>query len=202
MSEFKFTGIERVTVEIDGTFDPARVALPAGLTHDGGRVSLFGFHVDQLRIASVPLLSWSYSEVLWRIAALRDGAPCWWVIACDLQARGPAWAAARYVRYPVRRTRVSVDEARLISRAPPAGELNIEITNKVGEPRAIERRELRVGDDAAWVVPWGDDAERSITHPIKIEHDSLSGATLGTAVAWANHAVLRRGRRHRCGVAS
>ncbi len=60
MSDFRFSGTERVTIELAGTFDPARVALPAGLAHDGGRISLFAFHVEQLRIAVVPLLSWSY----------------------------------------------------------------------------------------------------------------------------------------------
>lgn len=197
---FRFSGTERVTVEIDGTFDPAAVTLPPGLAHDGGRVSLFAFHVEGLRIAGVPVLAWSYPEVVWRIAVMSEGVPCWWAIACDLHARGPAWAARRYVRYPVRRNEVLVDEQRLSSRGP-AGELAVDISNKLAPAREVDRRALRVGADAGWVIPWGDDPGQSLTHTIKVERDSLSAPTVGTLVKWADHAVLRRGRQHRCGVA-
>jgi hypothetical protein len=57
MIDYRFAGTERVTVELDGTFDAAAVVLPEGLVHDGGRISLFAFHVDRIRIAGVPLLS-------------------------------------------------------------------------------------------------------------------------------------------------
>lgn len=200
MSDYRFTGTERVTVELGGTFDPSTVTLPAGLAHDGGRVSLFAFQVERLRMAGVPLLSWSYPEVLWRIAVRHDGVPCWWAIACDLEARGPAWAAHRYVRYEVRRHHVVVDETRVITRGE-AGELAIEISNKVAAPLELERRELRTGRDAGWVVPWGDDLGPSLVHPVKILSDSLSEPSFGAPVKWADRAVLRRGRQHRCGVA-
>ncbi len=200
MTDDRFTGTERVTIELGGTCDPSRVALPAGLAHDGGRVSLFAFHVERLRIAGIPWMSWSYPEVLWRIAVTRDGAPCWWAIACDLEARGPAWAARRYVRYEVRRHHVAVDETRVISRGR-AGELALEISNKVAAPLELERRELRTGRDAGWVVPWGDDRGPSLVHPVKIVRDSLSEPSFGAPVRWVDRAVLRRGRAHRCGVA-
>jgi hypothetical protein len=195
----KFAGTERVTIELAGAFDPASVPLPAGLEHDGGRVSLFAFHVEKLRIEGIPLLSWSYPEVLWRIAVRHRGEPCWWVTCCDLQVRGPAWAARRYVRYDVRKNEVIVDETRLISRGR-TGELSIEVSNKVGAPLPIEQRPVRVGD-GRWVVPWGDDGGNSLAHPIKLLCDTLSEPTLGAPVKWADRAVLRRGRPHRCGVA-
>ncbi len=199
MSAYRFTGTERVTIEIAGTFDATKVTLPAGLAHDGGRISLFAFHVERLRIAGVPLISWSYPEVLWRIAVTRDGTRCWWAIACDLEARGPAWAARRYVRYEVRRQHVVVDETRVVSRG--RGELAIEISNQVAAPLALEHRELRTGRDAGWVVPWGEDDTALLTHPVRLVCDSLSEPSLGAPVKWADRAVVRRGRAHRCGVA-
>lgn len=200
MTDYRFTGTERVTIELAGTFDAAKVALPPGLAHAGGRISLFAFHVEHLRIAGVPLVSWSYPEVLWRIAVTHHGTPCWWAIACDLEARGPAWAARRYVRYQVRRQPVGVDETRIASRGQ-AGELAIQVSNKVGAPLEVEHRELRTGRDAGWVVPWGEDLTSPLVHPVKIERDSLAEPTLGSPVEWADRAVVRRGRAHRCGVA-
>jgi hypothetical protein len=212
---FRFRGIESVTIELDGTFDATALALPAGFEHDAadarGRVSLFAFHVDGLRVTGVPLLSFTYPELLWRIA-VRPGAAehvgdeherAWWVIACDLHARGPRWAARRYVRYDVRANHVEVAEHRIASRGP-TGELSIGIDNKVEPaPPMDAERVLRVGRDAGWRVPWGDDRGMTnpLSHLISVEADTLSEATLGTKVMWATRAVVRRGRQHRCGVA-
>jgi len=199
VNDYLFTGTERVTIELAGTFDPSKVPLPAGLVHAGGRLSLFAFHVDKLKIRGVPLLTWSYPEVLWRIAVTHEGVPGWWAIACDLAATGPRWAARRYVRYDVRAQHVLVEESRIESRGE-AGELAIQVSNKIGAPLEVERRELRTGRDA-WVVPWGDDVTPLLVHPVKVERDSLSESSLGTPVEWADRAVVRRGRAHRCGVA-
>lgn len=203
-SDYRFRGVESLTIELDGTFDASAVKLPPGFEHDGGRVSLFAFHVDKLRVRGVPLLSFTYPEILWRLAVRRGDQRAWWAIACDLSARGPTWAARRYVRYDVRTHAVGVAEHRIRS-GGPAGELSIEIDNKV-EPwdRGDEPdRVLRTGADASWTVPWGDDAGTTapLAHRVRVETDTLSTPTVGTAVMWAKRAVVRRGREHRCGVA-
>lgn len=201
MTAFRFTGRERVTIELAGVFDPAAVPLPAGLIHDGGRLSLFAFHVEGLRARGVPLLAWTYPEVLWRIAVTRAGVPSWWAIACDLEPRGPRWAARRYVRYAVRANRVVVEPTRIAS-SGPAGALEIAVA-EVGSPSdaPVEDRQLRTGADAGWEVPWGDQPGPRQAHDVEIAADSLSAPTLGTPVEWAARAVVRRGRIHRCGVA-
>jgi hypothetical protein len=204
-SAYRFRGVESLTIELDGTFDASAVKLPPGFEHDGeqGRVSLFAFHVEKLRARGLPLLSFTYPEILWRIAVRRGDEHAWWAIACDLSARGPTWAARRYVRYDVRENAVEVAEHRIRSRGP-AGELSLEIDNKV-EPwtAAREERVLRTGADASWTVPWGDDdgTTAPLAHRVRVEADSLSTPTLGTAVMWAKSALVRRGREHRCGVA-
>jgi hypothetical protein len=206
---YRFSGRERVTIEVDGWCDPAAVRVPSRLVldldRDGrARVSLFAFHVDELRVAGVPLLRWSYAEVLWRIA-VRDGhTPAWWVAACDLEPRGPRFAAARLVRYPVRHLPVIVDETQLVTgrRQSFVGDLAMGIAAP-GEAvdTTNESRTLLVGPDARWQVPWGDDHETARVATLRIERDSLSAATVGGPVDWAGTARVRRGRQHRCGVA-
>jgi hypothetical protein len=143
---------------------------------------------------------------LWRIAVRRGGGDeherAWWVIACDLHARGPRWAARRYVRYDVRPNRVEVAEHRISSRGP-SGDLSIGIDNKVQPGTPTERRVLRVGRDAGWQVPWGDDDGKTVplSHRVAVETDTLSAATIGAPVMWAERALVRRCREHRCGVA-
>lgn len=211
MTAYRFAGRERITIELDGWFDPAALALPAGLVPEleGGRarVSLFAFHVDALRVIGVPLVRASYAEVLWRIAVRRGDTPAWWVAACDLDARArlAAWAARRWVRYPVRRCAVAVTETGAtgaIALGGPAGAFAC--TVGPGEASAgIEARELLTGQPGALSrVPWGDDRRGASRAPVRHLTDTLGAATLGRAVAWANTAIVRRGRAHRCGAAT
>jgi len=205
---YRFHGTERVTWELDGTFAPDAVALPAGLSHDEvegrGRVSLFGFAIEGLQITGVPLLRWSYAELLWRIAVRWRDRPAWWVVACDLAARGPAIAARHYVHYDVRPNVVTIDRHALTSRgaacelAVRADEADLERT----PPPPSERRVVLVGREAGWRVPWGhDDSARRIGVHVRVERDSLSTATLQHPIIWRNTAILHLGRQHRCGVA-
>ena len=161
---YRFRGRERVTIEIEGAFERAALAVPAGVSLDPpegpGRVRLFAFFVEGIRIRGVPLLRASYAEVLWRVAVRADGEPAWWAICCDLGARAPRLAARRWVRYPVRQAAVEVTEERVRVTAG-AGELSIAI-GRVGEPAAAsEPRRLLTGMDAVWVVPWGDGSTAS-----------------------------------------
>lgn len=208
VSEYRFRGRERVTIELDGAFDPAGLAVPAGieleLTQGAARVRLFAFFVEGIRIAGVPLVRASYAEVLWRVAvraavgAEAAIAPAWWAVCCDLGARGPRLAARRWVRYPVRAAEVEVAEARVRVAAPAGGELAIAI-GAPGGAAAVEQRPLITGLDAAWVVPWGDDGREAEGAPASVERDTLSAVTLGREVRWSPTALVRRGREHRCG---
>jgi hypothetical protein len=203
---YRFHGIEDVTIELAGSFDPARLEVPSciELERDAGgraRVSLFAFAVRRIRITGVPLIRASYPELLWRIAVRDGGAPAWWALACDLGARGPRIAARRWVRYPVRAQMVAVTAER-ISATGPAGDLAIRL-GPAAETTAIDVRPLITGRDASWLVPWGDDAGEVQVSPavVDVERDSLGEATVGSAIAWEHAACIRRGRRHRCGVA-
>lgn len=203
--EYRFRGRERVTIELDGAFDPAGLALPAGIELDpaGGpaRVRLFAFFVERLQIAGVPLLRSSYAEVLWRVAVRAGGEPAWWALACDLAARGPRIAARRWVRYPVRAAAVEVEAARVRVRvAAGDGELAIAI-GAPGAPAPLEHRPLITGEDAAWSVPWGDEDAEAEVAPARVLADTLSRLTVGAAVRWAPTGLVRAGREHRCGVA-
>jgi hypothetical protein len=218
VTEYRFRGRERVTIEFDGVFDPAGLAVPAGVSlepPDGpARVRLFAFFVEGIRIAGVPLLRASYAEVLWRVAVRAEGEPAWWALCCDLGAFGPRIAARRWVRYPVRAAEVEVVEDR-VRVVAPAGELAIAIgrPGEPGEPAGpggpaaggaagVEPRRLITGLDAAWAVPWGDDGGGGArAAPARVERDTLSRVTVGAEVRWAPTAVVRRGREHRCGTA-
>jgi hypothetical protein len=188
----RFEGIERVTIELAGEC-AAPAALPDGLTFDG-RVSLFAFYVDDLRIRGVPFARSSYAEVLWRIGVRYRGEPAWWAVACDLEARLPAIAARRWVRYPVRRNALEVSESR------------VRIADTFGfslgpdrEPANIDHRILLTGN--LYEVPWGDDASGAHTADVSDLTDTLGRVTVGTDISWSSTAIVRRGRRHRCGVA-
>lgn len=204
MTERRFHGRERITIELDGTLSAAALALPAGLELDPidgrARVSLFAFDVEKLRITGIPLARWSYPEILWRVAVRRGSEPAWWIVACDLEARGPRWAAKRYVRYEVRAHAVEVTERRVGSRGN-AGDFVMILDEEI-EPVQLEpNRLLLVGADASWQVPWGDDDTPATRTSVLVETDSLSVTTLGAPVLWAGDARVRRGRQHRCGVA-
>jgi hypothetical protein len=198
---YRFRGRERVTIELDGAFDPSGLAIPAGIAVEGApaRVRLFAFFVEGLRVAGVPLLRASYAEVLWRVAVRADDAPAWWAIRCDLGALGPRLAARRWVRYPVRAAAVEVSGERVRVAAPP-GELSIAI-GPPGPPADAEPRPLITGQGAAWAVPWGDDGDAARAAPVEVEADTLSAMTVGAQVRWSPTAVIRTGREHRCGVA-
>ena len=217
MTEYRFRGRERVTIELDGAFDPAGLAVPAGVALDPmegpARVRLFAFFVEGIRIRGVPLFRASYAEVLWRVAVRADGAPAgegaraaidpaWWAICCDLGARGPRLAARRWVRYPVRAAAVEVVEAR-VRVVAPEGELSIAIgpPDETAAAAAIEPRGLITGLDAGWSVPWGEDGGTAQAAPARVEVDTLSRLTVGAKVRWATTARVRRGREHRCGTA-
>ena len=197
VSEYRFIGTERVTIELDGFFEPV-LELPSGLALDlvdgRARVSLFAFHVDDLRVVGMPVVSASYAEVLWRIAVRRGEQRAWWVAACDLHARGPGWAARRWVRYPVRKARVAVTEARVA-----VDDFAFEV-GAAGDRAIVERRTLLTG--ALYEVPWGDDGTGAHRAPVTSMTDSLGRVTVGRDIEWANTAIIRRGRQHRCGVAS
>ena len=205
MTEFRFTGRERATVELDGWFRPGGIAIPRQLEleldPDGrGRVRLFAFQVDDLRIARVPLVRASYAELVWRIAVRAAGAASWWVPACDLGARAPRWLAARYVRYPTRAMNVVVAIDRVRCHGD-AGTLAIHLGPAGTEDVAPETRALLVGSAAEWEIPWGDGGPAAHPAVATIEADSLAEHTLGTPVTWAPAALVRTGREHRCGVA-
>lgn len=192
----KFAGTERITVELAGTFEP-QLALPDGLAFDlvdgRARVSLFAFHVDDLRIGGVPFVRSSYAEVLWRIAVVHAGEPAWWVAACDLAARVPAIAARRFVRYPVRMVPVEVGETRIATGG-------LEFALETGsDPVSVEQRTLLTG--TLWRVPWGDDARGAHRAQVRNLTDRAGRETLGADVTWSTTAIVRRGREHRCGSA-
>jgi len=199
MSEYRFVGKERVTIELDGTFD-GDVALPGGLALDRvdgrARVSLFAFYVDDIRIAFMPLIKSSYAEVLWRLA-VRAGPgddAAWWVAACDLAAAGPAWAARRWVRYPVRKQPVEVSDSRIAI----ADSFALELGAK-RDPALVEQRPLLTG--SLFRVPWGDDASGAHRAEVRSISDALGRLTVGADITWSSTAIVRHGREHRCGVA-
>jgi hypothetical protein len=221
VTEHRFRGRERVTIELDGAFDPAGLAVPAGVSLDPpdgpARVRLFAFDVEGLRITGVPLLRASYAEVLWRVAVCirADGAPAWWALRCDLGALGPRVAARRWVRYPVRAADVEVTEDR-VRVAAAEGELSIALApdelagpgHPSGATPALEPRRLITGLDAAWEVPWADDGGAGNDGGgaqivrARVERDALSKPTVGAEVRWSANALVRRGREHRCGAAT
>jgi hypothetical protein len=209
---YRFHGRERVTLELDGRFDPAKLAFPPGLElelHDNlARVRLFAFDADGLRITGVPLVRASYAEVLWRIAVRDRGEPAWWVACCDLAAFAPRVAARRWVRYPTRDAKCVVVTGDRIEIAASLGTRPLatlelafaaptEATTPTGEPRR-----LLVGPNAEWEVPWGDEHAPASEVAVTGVEDRVSRATVGADVAWAPVAALRRGREHRCGTAS
>ncbi|MGE5180817.1 MAG: hypothetical protein ACM31C_02085 [Acidobacteriota bacterium] len=201
MTDYRFSGRERATVELDGWFRPGGLAVPRRLAleldGDGrARVRLFAFHVDDLRIARVPVFRASYAEILWRVAVRAGDTPAWWIAACDLGAWTARLAAARYVRYPVRRGKVdvSLDHVR-------ADGLAISLGPAGTEEIAPEPRPVLVGANAEWEVPFADDGPPARPAVATVEADSLAEQTLQAPVTWAPAAFVRVNRQHRCGAA-
>lgn len=212
---YRFSGRERVTIEIDGLFDPAgfgprKLALPERLElalHGGfARVSLFAFFVEELDIEGVPFVRPSYPEVLWRIDVRDRGEPAWWVACCDLAALGPRMAARRWVRYPTREAKeLSVTDHGIDVVSVVDGGAAYRLALAFGAPNGeVVRpppRRLVVGRKAEWEVPWGDDESPGFEVPVRIDDSGLAVFTVGAAVAWSRTAAIRHGRQHRCGTA-
>ncbi len=191
---YRFTGRERVTIELDGQAEGLRV--PAPLELDGGRVSLFAFFVEDLAITGVPLVRASYGELLWRIAVTDRGRPAWWIAACDIAARGPRIAARRWVRYPTRALKhLDIDDQRIACDG-----LSVRLGAPAG-PQPVEVRPVLVGPSAEFEVPWGDDGAPGRAVPVSIDDGALAEFTVGGNVQWAATAAVRHGRLHRCGTA-
>ncbi|HSN25697.1 MAG TPA: hypothetical protein VLT45_05410 [Kofleriaceae bacterium] len=198
----RFFGTERATIELDGYFDPRGLVLPRTaeleLDADGrARVSLFAFHVDNLQVVGLPLVRASYAELLWRVAVRTAGRLAWWVVACDLASRRARYIAEREIRYPVRRSEVTVevDALRCIS---GGGDLAISL-GQLSEHASPERRGVYTGPRAEWEVPWADDGSAGRIAPVRVEADSLGTTTVGMSVTWAPVALVRSGRLHGCG---
>jgi len=198
-----FAGTERATIELDGWFQPGALVLPRSaepeLDAEGrARVSLFAFHVDDLRIAGVPLVRASYAELLWRVAVQVAGRAAWWIAACDLGSRPARVLAERAIHYPVRPARVAVDIDRIRAEAGPRA-LAISVGRAARERLSPECRPVLTGPRAEWEVPWGDDGLAAQLAPVSVDTDSLGATTLGMSVTWAPVALVRTGRLHRCG---
>jgi hypothetical protein len=201
----RFSGTERVTLELDGWFLPGALAVPraAELELDAlgrGRVSLFAFHVDDLKVAGLPILRASYAELLWRIAVRIGDRPMWWIAACDLGSRRARYLAGREIHYPVRAANVTVDFDQVRTEAG-GGDLAISVGRPTHERVSPDRRTVITGPRAEWEVPWGDDGSGASLATATVEVDSLSTRTLGMSVAWAPVCLVRSGRLHRCGSA-
>jgi hypothetical protein len=201
----KFSGTERATIELDGWFLPGALAVPRAaeleLDVEGrGRISLFAFQVDDLRIAGLPILRASYAELLWRIAVRVDGRPVWWVVACDLASRRARYLAEREIHYPVRDANLTVDLDQVRSEAA-GGDLAISVGKLARERLSPERRAVVTGPRAEWEVPWGDDGSGAHVAAATVETDTLSARTVGMSVTWAPVCLVRSGRLHRCGSA-
>jgi hypothetical protein len=201
----RFSGTERATIELDGYFHPRALVIPRTaeleLDDDGrARVSLFGFHVDDMRIDSprVPLIRASYAELLWRVAVRTAGRLAWWVIACDLSSRRARYLAERELHYPVRKCEVGV-EIQAMRCISPAGDLVVSLGQLASDRASPERRGVFTGARAEWEVPWSDDGSAGRLAAARVEADSLSGTTLGMSVTWAPVALVRTGRLHGCG---
>jgi hypothetical protein len=198
VGQYQFRGTERATIEIDGTFDATQ---SFNASHDleidendRARVSVFAFHVDDLKITGVPLVRASYGELLWRVAIRDRGEPAWWVVACDLEPLGARLIAERTIRYPVRRNAVEVTVQAV--RAPG---FVVELEAATSAQR-IEHRPFMVRD--GWQVPWGDDDSTAAVAPMRVLDDALAFETLGTRVQWSPTALVRTNREHRCGIAT
>lgn len=200
VAPYQFRGIERATIELEGTFDATQsFSGPLDLEideDDRARVSIFAFQVDDLKIAGVPLVRASYSQLLWRIAIRDQGEPAWWVMACDLEPLGPRLIAERTIRYRVRRNAVDVT---VTSIHAPGFVVELDAATSTRRVEA-DQRPLVVRE--GWQVPWGDDPVQAAVAPATVLEDALAFETLGTRVQWAKTALVRTGREHRCGIAT
>jgi hypothetical protein len=198
VAQYQFRGIERATIEVEGTFDATQsfnTQLDLEIDeNDRARVSVFAFHVDDLKITGVPVVRASYGELLWRIAIRHRGEPAWLVVACDLEPLGARLIAERTIRYPVRRNAVDVTVQRIQA---PGFVVDLEAATSA---QPLEHRRLMVRD--GWEVPWGDDDATAAVAPATVLDDTLAFETLGTRVKWSPTALVRTNREHRCGIAT
>jgi hypothetical protein len=199
-TQYQFHGIERATIELEGTFDATQsFSAPVDLEideDDRARVSVLAFQVDDLKITGVPLVRASYAQLLWRIGIRHHGKPAWWVIACDLEPLGARLIVERTMRYPVRRNPVEVTVSSI--NAPG---FVVDLAAATSARRLEADHRILVARDG-WQVAWGDDAATAAVAPATVLDDMLAFETIGTRVQWSPTALVRTGREHRCGTAS
>jgi uncharacterized protein YqjF (DUF2071 family) len=212
-----FSGVEALTVELDGAIPEARARAIAGrhfsLELRGGQVpvSLLVFRMHRLAPVELPGPALDYDEALWRIGIVHEGAPAWLAHACDLDKRRMRILGRWLVRYPGRAARFSMerDGAEMRVRVEAAGAaLSLRAEAIAGRCAAVvppepPRRVLVRDGQARYEIPWYEEpAPDRDEAEITILGDTLSEATFGTPVAWSRRGLLHRGRIHRCGLAS
>ncbi len=201
-------GVERFTVELSGSADPAlAAALPPGVEAEENPdgtvpVNVLFFWMDGLRPRALPGPRLDYHEALFRVGVRHEGAAAWLSVACDLDSAFVRATGAALIRYPVRAARLSVDPHR-VAVETPRGTLVAEIEET---EEALEAPPPRVAltrkGETLYRIPWEEVAPPHCRAArVRILQDTLSEATFGVPVRYAGRALSMQGRVHRCGVA-
>lgn len=205
-----FRGTETLLLDVPATVSRAwaeeqvRALGPIDLVGGTDRIeaSVCALYIRGLRVGALPLLRFSYPEVLWRISARVDGAPAWIVLRCDV-GRVMRPLVSLSDRYHARASEIRFDERRLSVHAP-AGALVLRVEHAEGPGAWPGERSVLTVDARGSLhrIPWGHAVPAETQGArVFVEDARLLEATFHPGATLATEGTLARRREHACGIA-
>lgn len=207
---FELRGTEALTIELKGTLDVAEARELAGAARldfeldPEGRVvvGLLLFDMRGLGARGLPGPRFDYREALWRLGVVRDGAPSWLGVCCDIDHPIVRRTGALLVRYPVREASFVFEDwtARVEARE---GSLQVTARPAADEAPVVAPRPtfVRAGEQL-YRIPWREEPAPFRRHASASVSGALGATTMGGSLRWEPAAMVHRGRVHRCGLAA
>jgi hypothetical protein len=208
-----FRGMETAGVELFGSVEAsvarALVDAPFALEEtDGGRVraSVFAIDIRDLSVLGLPLVRFSYPEVLWLLHVRSSGGP--YRLAVRAHTKRSMLAPLSLLdRYDSREADIAIErkgsEGSVAVRTRRAGlELRFR-GSRAAEPRVIERLFTRARSGAMYEIPWAAEVpEETRAVSFDVVDRSLVDEIFGASMLLDGEGAFYGNRRHACSPAA
>lgn len=211
---FELEGTEAMTLEVPGSIEAgvaekliAGTSLSLELGEDGrALLEVLVFSMRGLGMRGLPGPRFDYGEALFRLGVRRGEEKGFLGIKCDIDHPVVRSLGAKMVRYPTREASITFEDgigAWKVRVRASEGALKANVWVSDDPAPALPPRPLYVrGGEALYRVPWKE-RPAPFRRWARVEvSGGLGESTMGAPVDWQSHAIVHRGRVHRCGLAA